>query len=94
MKQIIVTITNENHDYYYDIEIPVDLTGEKLLDDIVQTLNGYNPSLYLQIFNSELFCNRLKRKLEAEDTPEQIGIWNGDFITIKRKGQSYARDYI
>lgn len=94
MKSIIVTMTNEKQDYYYDVEIPVDLEAEKLLDDIVQTLNGYNPSLYLQIFHSELVCERTGRVVEGDMTAEQAGVRNGDFLIVRRKGMDYARDYI
>lgn len=86
MKNIIVTVRNAEKNNSYDLEIPVDLEGEKLLDDIVQTLNGCDSSLYLQAVRSELICERTGRRLEGTQTAEESGIRNGDFITIRRKG--------
>lgn len=86
MKQIIVTVRNESGDYAYDMEIPVDLEAEKLLDDIVQTLNGCDPSLYLQTGHYELFCERKGQALDGERTAEEAGVRNGDFIVLRRKG--------
>ncbi|MCM1244439.1 MAG: EsaB/YukD family protein [Roseburia sp.] len=86
MKNIIVTVRSKEKGYSYDLEIPIDLEAEKLLDDIVQTLNGCDPSLYLQAVCSELVCERTGRKLENMQTAEEAGIRNGDFITLRRKG--------
>lgn len=86
MKNIIVTVRDEGKNYLYDLEIPIDLEAEKLLDDIVQTINGCDPSLYLQAVRSELICERTGKKLEDTQTAEGAGIRNGDFITIRRKG--------
>lgn len=85
MKNIIVTITNEQSTYSYDIEIPIDLEIEKLLDDIVQTLNGYNPALFLNVFSVILYSRREKKFLSAKDTIRQAEIKNGDYIEIRRK---------
>lgn len=85
-ENMIVTVRNENRSYSYDLEIPNDLQTEKLLDDIVQTLNGCDSSLYLQAVRSELICERTGRKLEDSQTAEEAGVRNGDFLTLRRKG--------
>jgi uncharacterized ubiquitin-like protein YukD len=90
MKNIIVTVTNDQGNYYYDIEVPVDLTVDKLTDDMVQTLNGYNPSLYLKEHDMELICDRTGHKLEQDKTLEQLGVRNGDYIVMKRRKSEYA----
>ncbi len=82
MDNIIVTVTNLSKSYMYDLEVPTNLTIDKLKDDIVETLNGYNPDLYLRTPTTELFCNRIGRKLLPDETLESAGVWNGDYITV------------
>lgn len=82
MDNIIVTITDRNKSFFYDIELPVDLEITKLKDDIVEALNGYNPELFLNNATISLFCNRTGKKLEADETLTKAGVWNGDYITI------------
>lgn len=82
MENIIITVTNISKVYLYDIEVPTNITIDKLKDDIVEALNGYNPDLFLRTATTELFCNRIGRQLKAEETLENAGVWNGDYITI------------
>ena len=82
MENIIVTVTNISKSYLYDIEVPTNITIDKLKDDIVEALNGYNPDLFLRTATTEFFCNRIGRQLKAEETLENAGVWNGDYITI------------
>lgn len=82
MESIIVTVTNIAKAYLYDLEVPANITIDKLKDDIVETLNGYNPDLFLRTATTELFCNRIGRRLNADETLESAGVWNGDYVTI------------
>ena len=92
MQQIIVSVTNEKRSFEYDIEIPVDLEGEKLLDDIVESLNGYNPSLFLKKYGMALRCIRTNRLLKENETPEQSGIRNGDYLLLEKMEGRYGKD--
>ena len=82
MENIIITVTNLTKSYFYDLEVPTNITIDKLKDDIVEALNGYNPDLFLKTATPELFCNRLGRQIQPEETLENAGVWNGDYITI------------
>ena len=82
MENIIITVTNLTKSYFYDLEVPTNITIDKLKDDIVEALNGYNPDLFLKTATTELFCNRLGRQIQPEVTLENAGVWNGDYITI------------
>ena len=82
MENIIVTVTNISKSYLYDLEVPTSITIDKLKDDIVEALNGYNPDLFLRTATIGLFCNRIGRQLADEETLETAGVWNGDYITI------------
>jgi len=82
MENIIITVTNLTKSYFYDLEVPTNITIDKLKDDIVEALNGYNPDLFLKTATTELFCNRLGRQIQPEETLENAGVWNGDYITI------------
>ena len=82
MENIIVTVTNATKSYFYDLEVPTSITVDKLTDDIVEALNGYNPELFLRTATTSLLCNRIGRQLSADETLETAGVWNGDYITI------------
>ncbi len=82
MKNIILTVTDIPKSIFYDIEVPTDLTFDKLKDDIVETLNGYNPELMLKNATTEFLCNRTGKQIQVDETLEDAGIWNGDYITI------------
>lgn len=86
MKNIIVTVSNEKREYSYDVEIPVDIEGGRLLEDLVQTLNSCNPSLYLKTAHIEAVCDRTGFVIRKSQTAEELGIRNGDYITIRRRG--------
>lgn len=82
MNSIIVTVTNEEKTFLYDIEIPKTAAADKLKKDIVEVLNDYDQSLNLHSRSAEIFCNRLGRRLRPEETAEEAGLWEGDYITI------------
>ncbi len=83
MQNMIVTIRNREGSFQYDIEIPTDLNGEKLTDDVMEALNGLRPELCYSPMHHGLFLNRLGRFLQKDETMAQSGIRNGDYITIE-----------
>ncbi len=93
MEEVIVTVMDEKNHFNYDVEVPVNLAGEKLLDDMVETLNGYNPSLYLNANRLEMVCLRLDRVIGYSQTFEECGVWNGDHIVLRKRGSSDGDSY-
>ena len=82
MDSIIVTVTDALKCYSYDIEVPTNVSADRLKRDIVEALNGYNSYLLLKADFIELYCDRLGRNLEVDETFESAGVWNGDYITL------------
>lgn len=82
MHTLIVTVQDEKKKIAVDLEVPALLAVEKLRQDIVDTLNAYNPDLYLSAFSMELFSPRLRRILGGHETLAQAGVWNGDRLTL------------
>ena len=82
MESVIVTATNPTKSFLYDLELPTDVAVDRLRRDIAEALNGYNPDLFLRAGATELFCNRIGRRLRRDETLESAGVWNGDYITI------------
>lgn len=80
--KIIITLTDAEKTFYYDLEVPVDLEGFKLTDDVVQTIISYNPSLLYRKFESKLFIPKLRRYLSDSETLEERGVFNGDYLII------------
>ena len=86
MKKIIVTVKDSKSSFNYDVELPTKLTVDKLTDDLMETLNGYNPGLSFRAETTVLDCVRLGRTLERGATLEQAGVWNGDVIVLTDSG--------
>ena len=91
MERIITTVTVQNSSIPYDMEMPTDLLIEKLLDDIVQALLGQDSSLSLRLSEVELFSERLNHVLDRKKTLWEEGIWNGDYLEIRRVHVSRMR---
>ena len=85
MSSMIITVSDEMKKISVDLEVPDLQMVKTLKEDIVETLNGYKPDLYLSAFSVEIFSNRLKRILNDHETFAQAGIWNGDYITLVRR---------
>ncbi len=84
MNMIIITLTNPNRSFEYDLEVPNDLECEKLIDDIIQTIICYNPELMYTTLQSNLYIPKAHmRKLQTGETLEQAGVFNGDYLIIE-----------
>lgn len=82
MDSIIVTITNARKTFMYDIEVPNNVPAERLVIDIAEALNGYNPDLMINGSGIRLYSGRLNRGVGFNETLEEAGVWNGDFLII------------
>jgi hypothetical protein len=85
MKQCILTICDQKTKARFDVELPTDLEIEKLLDDLTQALEGYQPSLSWNLSQTALWSPRLERQLAPQATLEDEGVWNGDYLYIVTK---------
>ena len=84
MSKIIITLTDEKKSFAYDLELPTDLENEKLIDDIVQTIISYNPELMYQTMNTKLYVPKLNmREINKDETLDDLGIFNGDYLIIR-----------
>lgn len=89
MENIIVTVTDKAGHFSYDLEISTKLEMKKLLNDIVEALNGFNTELFLNPLRYEVICVRTNHAIDSEETLEDAGIWNGDILILKRKESTY-----
>lgn len=83
MKKIIVTVTNNDKRFNYDVELPTNLEISKLTDDLIQTLHGANPEIWFNANSTKIFDMRLMRNLDFSETLETAGVWNGDILILK-----------
>lgn len=81
MKEIIVTLTDKQESFSLDVEIPVDITIDKLACDISEILIRHGLHLENEKRKTELYHNRRKMLLK-DGTADSEGIWNGDYITV------------
>ena len=81
--EIIITINDERGDIKYDLEVPTDVTVEKLVEDIKEVLCSYDRNLIYAQQYSRLYSERLQTDLPNKDTLGHIGIWTGDILMLK-----------
>jgi len=86
MDNIIVTITNAQTTFSFDIEAPVWISVERFKSDLYAALMVYQPDLPLRYWTEfDLICSRSGKRLDNNETIENSGIWNGDYLIIVDK---------
>lgn len=86
MNMVIVTLNcgREGRRKHYDMEIPCGVPVQILIQHICETLYAYSGGrLDLASGKLSLYCPRLDRTLQANETFESAGIWNGDYMDLK-----------
>ena len=82
MKNIILTVTDKQRRFLYDMEVPVTEPGYELAEDVMEVLNEGNPGLYLNARYHCVYINRLGRVLSDQESLAQAHVRNGDYVTI------------
>ena len=82
MKKIIVTLTNENNSFFFDMELPTQYPVAKMCSTIVDLLNQNQSKIVFKVAGLLLVANRQKKIIPPNNTLEEAGIWNGDYITV------------
>ena len=82
MNQIIVTVVDLKAGRQYDVEVPLELELEKLLDDIIQTLICYEPELSYSLSRTVLYSPRKGKILDPSSCLKAEGIRNGDYLIL------------
>lgn len=82
MDSLIVTVLNPEKTFREDMELPRNVPARKLAKDIAETLRNYNEACLDGSYPNGLYCNRLGRRLNPDETLDSAGVWNGDFITL------------
>lgn len=82
MGQLIITVGDKKTEQFFDTEIPDDLEVEELAYQLAEALNGMNPQLRWNTNRLVLYSPKLGRNLKSENTLQEEGIWNGDYLYI------------
>lgn len=85
MKTIMISVTDSEKRFSYDLEIPVGLPVGKLKADMMEALNGQRDWHGLPADGTALFCARLGRTLRETETAEEAGVWNGDELIFTKE---------
>jgi len=80
--KIIITCTDLDGSFFVDIEVPAKISFIKLRDPIITTLQAYDRRLRFDRTRTVFLCNRTGRGIDANESMEDAGIWNGDYVTI------------
>ncbi len=84
MDVIIVTVTDERSLICQDLEVPADLEASKLKEDIIKTLEGWRPEYTADFYQTRIRCGRTGKYLKDDETLNQAGVWNGDYLILCR----------
>jgi uncharacterized ubiquitin-like protein YukD len=81
MESVLVTIRFESQNYEYDLEIPVNLTANLL----IQKLKSFFISKGVNINGEKNYLIKIEsqsRILNPDETIEEAGIWDGMVIAV------------
>ena len=82
MNKIIVTLKERRNLFSYDVELPLNIKVEQLKYHIVETIQALDTNVFEGTVKYSLFCERLGRTLVDDETLEEAGVWNGDYLLI------------
>ena len=83
--EIIVTVKDTKGKISsYDVEVPVRITAEKAVRDIVEVLNYYKGGapILSPVGRYRLRNERTSSVLDPQKTLYECGVWQGDVLTI------------
>lgn len=82
MNRIIVTLKERQNLFSYDLELPLQVKVGQLKYQIVETIQALDPNVLSETVAYSLFCERIGRNLVDDETLEEAGVWNGDYLLI------------
>lgn len=82
MDNIIVTVRDSVNLFSMDVELPVDIKINKLKKEINKLLKSSTEYSGFVSEKYSVFCERLNCILDDEDTPNDVGISNGDLLVL------------
>ena len=82
MDQLMVTLCDKRTGKQYDIEVPAELDVGRLLDDIAQALQGFDPSVYWNLSDMWMRSVRMQMYLHRDRSLYEQGVWNGDYLEV------------
>ena len=82
MDKLMVTLLDHCSGDVFDLEVPLEVEIEKLLDDIVQSLNGCDQKQRPPACELELYSRRQNRVLGRDKNLDQEQVWTGDYLEL------------
>ena len=82
MDNIIVSITDMDHSFVCDVELPTSVQITKLKSSILELMNSYGNQVNIDADSMILLCNRTGKQIAEDATLYSAGVWNGDYITL------------
>ena len=83
MQHIIITVRDHETRRDFDLEVPVNIPGEQLVDDITQALYGYDPFLVWDVNKTVLYDPKRKKLVRGDQTLDDAGVVNGDYLELR-----------
>lgn len=80
MKNVIVTVTDREGSFSYDLEFPPDMRGDRLTSCLFEALHELNPSLRYDERIHGLYLQRAKHFVNSHQTFAEAGGRNGDIV--------------
>lgn len=83
MSGIIITVTDENEQFEYDLEVPIDVKASLLMGDVLEVLRCCDPRINYTVGRTFFISPRMQVYVKPDESFEEAGIWNGDKLVIK-----------
>lgn len=81
MESIVVTITDMNHSYAYDLQIPTRVDFGTVRLKIINAVSMIDPGSGIQA-SRRVIDERSGQEMNLRKTVEENCIWNGDYLVF------------
>ncbi len=80
MKNVIITVTDREQSFSYDVEFPPDIRGDRLTAFMFEALHELDPSVEYDGRSCGLYLQRAKHFVNSHQTFAEAGGRNGDIV--------------
>ena len=85
MDNIIITVKDEQGSFFYDMEIPSTVPMKPVIEQLIGNLSLLNPAYPFYRKKWVFICSRTNQKIAYDNTAQECGIWNGDYLIMKEE---------
>ena len=85
MDSVIVTVKSSECSHIFDVEMPLDLSANILVEKILVLINSFDSCFTRLDIKYRIYIEHLGRVLDDDETLEEAGVWEGSTLILLMK---------